>query len=196
MSCQKGNTSRKRKQKYQNATTFKNNLYDTSKLTKEINSIEHKGLCEHCKQILEWKIHFRKYKPLTQPKKCVRCQQKNVIRAYYIICDNCGTNDNLCCKCGQSQDTTIERPVPAVEEDREQAEFETDIKLLRERQRRKFYRLMKQGMSGEEALAKLNVSSNKQSNNCDDHDDDDDDDDDDDENYVDDDSDIDEDDLT
>jgi hypothetical protein len=44
---------------------------------------------------------------------------------------------------------------------------------------------MKQGMSGEEALAKLNVSPNKKSN-----------DDDDDENYVDDDSDIDEDELT
>jgi hypothetical protein len=28
------------------------------------------------------------------------------------------------------------RPVPAVEEEREQAEFETDIKFLRERQRR------------------------------------------------------------
>ena len=52
----------------------------------------------------------------------------------------------------------------------------------------KFHRLVKQGMSGEEALAKLNVSSSKQSNNGDDDDDD--------ENYLDDDSDIDEDDLT
>ncbi len=69
MSCQRGNTGRNRKQKYQNATTFKNNLYDTSKLTKDINSIEHKGVCERCKQVLEWKVHFRKYKPLTTPKK-------------------------------------------------------------------------------------------------------------------------------
>lgn len=69
MSCQKGNTSRTRKQKYQNASKFKNNLYDTSKMTKEINAIDHKGVCEHCKQILEWKVQYRKYKPLTQPKK-------------------------------------------------------------------------------------------------------------------------------
>ncbi|CAF2820411.1 unnamed protein product [Rotaria sp. Silwood2] len=179
MSCQKGNTGRTRKQKYQNAKTFKNNLYDTSKLTKEINLIEHKGLCEHSRATT-----------------CVRCQQKNVIRAYYIICDGCGAKDNLCCKCEQSQDTSIERPAPAVEEEREQAEFETDIKLLRERQRRRFYRLMKQGMSGEEAFAKLNVSSNKQSNNDDDNANDTDHDDDDDENYVDEDSDIDEDELT
>ncbi len=54
----------------------------------------------------------------------------------------------------------------------------------------KFYRLMKQGMSGEEALEKLNVSSNQKSKN------DDDDDDDNDEDYVDDDSDIDEDELS
>lgn len=30
------------------------------------------------------------------------------------------------------------RPVPAVEEEREQAEFELDVKFLRERQRREF----------------------------------------------------------
>ena len=69
MSYQKGNVNRTRKQKYQNVTTFKNNLHDKSKSIKEINSIEHKGLCEHCKDIVEWKVHFKKYKSLTQPKK-------------------------------------------------------------------------------------------------------------------------------
>lgn len=38
----------------------------------------------------------------------VRCLEKNIIRAYYIICDGCGVKDNLCCKCGQSQDAPIE----------------------------------------------------------------------------------------
>ena len=33
------------------------------------------------------------------------------------------------------------RPVPAVEEEREQAEFEMDIKFLRERQRRRLIRI-------------------------------------------------------
>ncbi|CAF4549097.1 unnamed protein product, partial [Didymodactylos carnosus] len=55
------------------------------------------------------------------------------------------------------------RPVPEVVEVREQAEFELDIKSLRERQRRKFYRLMKQGLSGEEALSKLDLT-DKQEN--------------------------------
>ena len=35
------------------------------------------------------------------------------------------------------------RPVPAVEEEREQAEFENDIKLLRERQRREIKFILK-----------------------------------------------------
>jgi hypothetical protein len=69
MSCRKGDTGRTRKQKYQNSSSYKNTLYDTSKQTKDIISIEHKGVCEHCKQVLEWRVHFRKYKPLTQPKK-------------------------------------------------------------------------------------------------------------------------------
>lgn len=101
------------------------------------------------------------------------------------------------------------RPVPAVEEEREQAEFEMDVKFLRERERRmcyirtrfysiedffffytgKFYRLMKQGMSGEEALAKVNANVSSQASNKDEDDDDDD------ENYLDEDSDLDEDDL-
>jgi hypothetical protein len=69
MSCQRGNIGRTRKQKYQNAGTFKNNLHDTSKTRKDINAIEHKGICEHCKEVLEWRVHYRKYKPLSQPKK-------------------------------------------------------------------------------------------------------------------------------
>lgn len=116
---------------------------------------------------------------MAQAKKCVRCLQRSVIRPYYIICDDCGAKENVCCKCGLSPEAPIERPVPPVEEEREQVEFETDIKFLRERQRRKFYRLTKQGMSGEEALAKLNVSTNKSSNQDEDsHNGDDDDDDD------------------
>ena len=38
----------------------------------------------------------------------VRCLQRNVIRAYYMICDDCGAKENICCKCGESQDTPIE----------------------------------------------------------------------------------------
>lgn len=29
----------------------------------------HDGLCQHCKDVLEWKVKYNKYKPLTQPRK-------------------------------------------------------------------------------------------------------------------------------
>jgi len=171
MSTQKGNLSRTRKQKYQNSTKFKNNLHDTSKTIKQINDLDLKGVCQHCKSIIDWKIQYKKYKPLSQPKKCVRCLQRNVIRAYYIVCDDCGANHNLCCKCGQSN-VEVERPMPQVEEVREQIEFEVDIKALRERERRKFYRLMKKGLSGEEALAQIDQKRTEDDQNKSDNDDD------------------------
>ena len=68
MSSQRGN-HKKGPQKHQNRTSFKNNLHDTSKRTKEINELVHHGLCERCKEIIEWKIKYKKYKPLTVPKK-------------------------------------------------------------------------------------------------------------------------------
>ena len=36
---------------------------------KEINNLEFHGLCDHCKNILDWKVKYKKYKPLTMPKK-------------------------------------------------------------------------------------------------------------------------------
>ncbi|UYV63642.1 C9orf85 [Cordylochernes scorpioides] len=69
MSSQKGNTSRTRSQKHKNDTTFKNNLYDKTVKTRLINSLQIAGCCQRCKEVLEWKIKYKKYKPLTQPKK-------------------------------------------------------------------------------------------------------------------------------
>lgn len=68
MSTRKGN-NKKRGQKHQNTTTFKNNLHDTSKTTKTINNLLVQGVCERCRSIIEWKKKYKKYKPLTTPKK-------------------------------------------------------------------------------------------------------------------------------
>ena len=67
MSCQKGNANRTRAQKYKNSTAFKNTKYDTSQRTKNILSVGQDGLCARCKEKIEWKIKYKKYKPLTQP---------------------------------------------------------------------------------------------------------------------------------
>lgn len=69
MSSQKGNVNRCRPQKHKNIKSFKNDMHDTSHTTKKINSLEFYGLCVRCKDIIEWKVKYKKYKPLTMPKK-------------------------------------------------------------------------------------------------------------------------------
>ena len=68
MSTRKGDRSKKG-QKYQNKTAFRNNLYDNSKRTKQINNQEVGGVCARCKDVIEWRKKFKKYKPLAAPKK-------------------------------------------------------------------------------------------------------------------------------
>lgn len=99
MSATKGSSTRKRPQKYQNKTAFKNDLHDTSQKTKLINSLEVNGVCKRCKDIIEWKIKYKKYKPLTAPRKCVGCDEKAVKHAYHLLCGKCASQKNVCAKC-------------------------------------------------------------------------------------------------
>ncbi|KAG8595757.1 hypothetical protein GDO81_001616 [Engystomops pustulosus] len=69
MSSQRGNVQRSRPQKHRNVTVFKNDKHDSSSKTKKINAKEHDGVCQRCKDVLEWRVKFSKYKPLSQPKK-------------------------------------------------------------------------------------------------------------------------------
>ncbi|XP_076417301.1 uncharacterized protein C9orf85 homolog isoform X2 [Peromyscus maniculatus bairdii] len=71
MSSQKGNVARSRPQKHQNTFTFKNDKFDKSVQTKKINAKLHDGVCQRCKEVLEWRVKYSKYKPLSKPKKCV-----------------------------------------------------------------------------------------------------------------------------
>ncbi|KAM9330699.1 uncharacterized protein C9orf85 homolog [Gastrophryne carolinensis] len=107
MSSQRGNVQRSRAQKHRNATAFKNDKYDSSAKTKKLNSKLHDGVCQHCKDVLEWRVKYSKYKPLSQPKKCVKCLQKTVKDAYHIICKSCAIQFELCAKCGKKEDIVV-----------------------------------------------------------------------------------------
>lgn len=104
MSLQKGNVSRTRPQKHKNTHVFKNTLHDSSNQTKLINSIQVSDVCLRCKDIIEWKIKYKKYKPLRQPKTCVKCSQKTVKQAYHVLCKECGTKLGICTKCCQKKE--------------------------------------------------------------------------------------------
>jgi hypothetical protein len=54
-------------QKHQNEYAFRHNK--NSKKTRKIAKTPNKGLCEKCHEKIEWRKKYRKYKPLTQPRK-------------------------------------------------------------------------------------------------------------------------------
>ena len=54
--------------KHQNKSAWKNVYHDTSKKSKQIALTEVSGVCKRCKDVLDWRIKYKKYKVLTQPK--------------------------------------------------------------------------------------------------------------------------------
>lgn len=120
MSSQKGNASRSRAQKHRNTTAFKNDKYGASVQVKIANAKVHVGLCQRCKEVLEWKVKYNKYKPITQARTCVKCSQKTVKDAYHVICKPCSTKLELCAKCGKKEDIVI--PVTSQKEGEEEEE--------------------------------------------------------------------------
>ena len=73
-----------------------------SRLTRQILAMPIGGVCPDCRAVLEWRKRFRKYKPLSVPKKCVRCGGKAIKEAYHIICRPCSAKDKVCAKCLQA----------------------------------------------------------------------------------------------
>nr|VZH94016.1 unnamed protein product [Spirometra erinaceieuropaei] len=108
------------------------------------------GLCARCKDILDWKVKYKKYKPLTQPKSCIKCGQRTVKRAYYTICDSCAESLKVCGKCGEAKDIVI--PPPDSRQVEEEKFFEQNLRGMRERERRTLLRIMQSG--DEEKMAK------------------------------------------
>ena len=88
MSTQKGNI-KKAGQKYQNKFKFKHN--ENSKETAKIIKSPLDRLCQRCFDQLQWKIDYRKYKPLTSYAKCTDCGEKNILKAYRNLCDECAS---------------------------------------------------------------------------------------------------------
>lgn len=135
MSSQKGNVSRSRGQKHQNSFAYKNDKYGATVQVKKAKSKVHDGLCQRCKDVVEWKVKYNKYKPITQPRKCVKCSQKNVKDAYHIICKPCALQLEICCKCGKKEEIVI--PVNSHLDKKEEEEEEGDFQKEKRGRRKK-----------------------------------------------------------
>ncbi|XP_061192760.1 uncharacterized protein C9orf85 homolog [Saccostrea echinata] len=153
MSTQKGNVRKSGPQKYQNKSAFKNNLHDTTPRVKLMNSVVLGGVCRRCKDVIDWKIKYKKYKPLTVPKKCTKCLQKRIKQAYYTICIQCAKERNICAKCGEKSEIVeeAETRTPA-EQMSNEAQLEAELKMLPERKRRTIFRVQQQGKLSSEQL--------------------------------------------
>jgi len=140
---QSGN--RKKSQKYQNAFAWKANAHKSPTDPKTILLLSKRvsNCCSHCTGVIEWKIQYGKYKPLTQPGKCINCSAKKVRFAYQVLCQDCVDSTGHCAKCNKKEDI-VNTPQPiGAEAQLLEAEFQLELKSLPERKRRTFLRYLK-----------------------------------------------------
>jgi hypothetical protein len=110
VSCRKGG-ARSRKTAHQNRFAFKHNK--NSVKTARLAKIPNKTLncCPSCKRQIEWKVKYRKFKPMKNPRKCNACGGKGadgVLHAYHTVCSKCAKKQQVCAKCTTSKDEWLE----------------------------------------------------------------------------------------
>ncbi|KAF3327484.1 hypothetical protein FCM35_KLT07602 [Carex littledalei] len=104
------------------------------------------GVCHKCKEQIDWKRKYGKYKPLSEPTKCQKCGKRAVKQAYHKICTACSKELGQCAKCCCSVSQTVGRDIEEIENEKKQ--LEEAIKNARERERRTLLRAMNKGKSG------------------------------------------------
>lgn len=57
------------------------------------------GVCPRCKEQIEWKRRYGKYKTLTEPTKCQRCTKRAVRQSHHKLCSACAKEQGVCAKC-------------------------------------------------------------------------------------------------
>ncbi|KAJ1733576.1 hypothetical protein LPJ72_002795 [Coemansia sp. Benny D160-2] len=140
----RGSGAKKGPQKYQNEFAYQHNK--GSKTTKKILSTPIDGLCKRCTDQVAWRKQYRKYKPLSAPKKCVSCDQKNVKKAYHVLCDGCAGAKGVCAKCMESSEVVDTSDQKTSEEIlKEEQDLENKLAGMQERQRRTYLRKLERG---------------------------------------------------
>jgi hypothetical protein len=141
MSTRKGN-AKKQGPKHQNTFTFEHNK--NSKKSKAIAVLPNKGVCKKCYEILEWRKKYRKYKPLTQPRKCNLCEQKKVTHAYHVLCPACAEKLKVCAKCMDPEVFQSEKELREIKK-QEMAEIEAELENIPLRLKKSIKRKLRKG---------------------------------------------------
>uniref|UniRef100_A0A0E0JP17 Uncharacterized protein n=1 Tax=Oryza punctata TaxID=4537 RepID=A0A0E0JP17_ORYPU len=134
------------------------------------------GVCQRCKDQIDWKRRYGKYKPIVEPAKCQKCGKRNVRQAYHNVCTGefrlfhhvrlammvlilllisllpmlhaaCSKDLGICAKCCTCVKALVGRDVS--EQESERKALEEAIRGAREREKRTLLRLMNKGSGGE-----------------------------------------------
>jgi hypothetical protein len=72
-----------------------------SELRKEDNTqrVMCEGICPKCREKVQWRFRYDKYKPLKNAATCQDCHQKTVTKAYRTLCDTCSSRRKCCSSC-------------------------------------------------------------------------------------------------
>ena len=97
-------------------------------------------LCDFCR--------YGKYKPLSQPGRCVKCSEKKVRFAYHVLCEACVEATGHCAKCNKPFEAVNKPQAPASEAARLEEEYKKELKALPERKRRTLIRTLKSQEKG------------------------------------------------
>lgn len=65
----------------------------------KIQRVMCEGICDRCREKLQWKFKYDKYKPLTKPGTCQHCKEKRIAKAYRSFCDPCASAKRACAGC-------------------------------------------------------------------------------------------------
>eukprot|EP01039_Chlorochromonas_danica_P006786 gene6786-7497_t len=65
----------------------------------KIQQLMCEGICGRCRDKVQWRFKFDKYKPLKNPATCQDCRQKTIVKAYRTLCDSCASAKNVCPSC-------------------------------------------------------------------------------------------------
>ena len=65
----------------------------------QIQRLMCEGVCDRCREKVQWRFQFAKYKPLRHLASCQECKNKTVTKAYRVLCDSCGSKRKCCAAC-------------------------------------------------------------------------------------------------
>lgn len=94
------------------------------------------GVCPRCREKVQWRFKYDKYKPLKSVATCQGCRQKCVTKAYRTFCDKCAADRGVCSSCCRnmseaiSERETRDEQILEKQENAKRNELETDDMII------------------------------------------------------------------